>query len=224
MNIPVYIIAYNNLYYVKKMVNQLEKYTKNINIIDNKSTYQELLDYYENEYKYVLIKMPKNCGHIVYLKEFFYQLPEKFIITDPDLELNPELPNNFIAEMDKISEKYKVWKVGFALDISDHDKMFPDKDYLDGYSIYDFESQYWKEEIEKNIYVGGIDTTFCLCNKKYLKNSQYVPALRMAGNFTAKHLPWYIDNWKNFPQSEIDFYDKNNISSTIMKLVKRWIK
>lgn len=221
VDIPIYIIAYNNLYYVKNMVKQLEKYTKNINIIDNKSTYPKLLKYYEEEYKYNLIKMPKNYGYLVYMNELYKELPEKFIITDPDLQLNPKLPMNFISELDRLSEKYKVWKVGFALDISDHEKMFPEKDYVGNKSIYEWESQFWKNKKEENIYIAPIDSTFCLCNKKYYKNNVYNPSIRIAGDYIVKHLPWYIDTWKNYPKDELDYYIKNNNSSTITKYLKK---
>jgi len=222
-DIPIYIIAYNNLYYVKNMIKQLEKYTKNINIIDNNSTYLKLLNYYEDEYNYNLIKMPENYGYLVYLNQLYEILPEKFIITDPDLELNPNLPYNFIDELDIISEKYKIWKVGFAIDIFDNSKIFYEKDYFNNKSIYEHESQFWENKIEENIYVAPIDTTFCLCNKKYYKNDSFTPSLRIAGNYTTKHLPWYIENWKKIPKDEIEFYIKNNNSSTILNIIKKFL-
>ena len=90
--IPIYIIAYNNLFHVKNMVNQLEIYTTNIHIIDNCSTYQPLLDYYATEYKYDLMKMDRNYGHLVIYRPVWVQIPKIFGMTDPDLQLNPDLP------------------------------------------------------------------------------------------------------------------------------------
>lgn len=201
------------------MVNQLEKYTKDIHIIDNASTYPKLLEYYENEYKYDLIRMDKNYGHNVYLDKMYDELPIKFIITDPDLELNKDLPINFIEELDKLSEKYKKWKVGVALDISEKDKIFSNNDYMFGKSIYDFESKYWTNKIGENLYDAQIDTTLCLCNKKYYINLPYSPAIRVSDNYTAKHLPWYKEIWQNYPKDEFEYYKNNNTSSTILKLL-----
>lgn len=220
MTIPIYIIAYNNLYFVRHMVEQLEKYTKDIHIIDNASTFPKLLEYYRTEYKYDLIQMDKNYGSAIHVNGMYSRLPDKFIITDPDLELNKDLPMNFIEELDMLSEKYKMWKVGFALDISDFDKMFQDSDYMFGRSIYDFESQYWTNKVGENLYNAPIDTTFCLCNKKYFGN-QWTPAMRVAGNYTAKHLQWYKETWMNYPRDELDYYNKSNISSIILKFVNR---
>ncbi len=223
MTIPIYIIAYNNLYFVRHIVEQLEKYTKDIHIIDNASTFPKLLEYYRTEYKYDLIQMDKNYGYTVYINQMYNKFPDKFIITDPDLELNKDLPMNFIEELDMLSEKYKMWKVGFALDISEKEKMFQDTDYMFGQSIYNFESQYWTNKIGENLYNAPIDTTFCLCNKKYFGN-QWTPAMRVAGNYTAKHIPWYIETWINYPEDELEFYRKSNSSSTILKFVNRLIK
>lgn len=39
------------------------------------------------------------------------------------------------------------------------------------------------------MYYSDIDTTFCLFNKKYKDGSH----IRIAGDFTMKHLPWYIN-------------------------------
>jgi FkbM family methyltransferase len=38
------------------------------------------------------------------------------------------------------------------------------------------------------MYFSCIDTTFCLFNKNYTE-----PCIRIAGDFTMKHLPWYVD-------------------------------
>ena len=53
--------------------------------------------------------------------------------------------------------------------------------------------KFWNHKINDSnyeLYKADIDTTFCLLNKNY-KNEDRI---RVAGIFTAKHLPWYIDN------------------------------
>ena len=85
-------------------------------------------------------------------------------------------------------------------------------------NIYDWESQFWNNKIiDKNyeLYKANIDTTFCLINNNYINNG--TSNIRIAGEFTAKHLPWYknyiIDN---ISKEEIDIWKKNNISSTLL--------
>ena len=72
------------------------------------------------------------------------------------------------------------------------------------------------ENDEYELYDSNLDTTFCLINNKY-KGVNKCSGIRVAGNFTAKHLPWYKDYSKNnIPQDETDFYKKNNVSSSII--------
>jgi hypothetical protein len=123
--------------------------------------------------------------------EVYNSLPDKFILTDPDLEINEKLPSNFIDDLVEISNKYRCQKTGFALDISDFDKMYQFK-YSGGGTILEWEKGFWVHRIDDDkyeIYWAGIDTTFCLFNKNYGGGH-----IRVAGNFTAKHLPWYTNN------------------------------
>ena len=62
-----------------------------------------------------------------------------------------------------------------------------------GKTIYEHEKQFWINKIEDSsyeLYYEDIDTTFCLINKNHDSNC----TIRIAGNFTAKHLPWYKEN------------------------------
>ena len=64
--IPIYIISYNRLDYIVQTINWLEERGyNNINIIDNNSTYEPLLEYLENV-KYKKYMMKKNWGHTVF--------------------------------------------------------------------------------------------------------------------------------------------------------------
>ena len=60
-------------------------------------------------------------------------------------------------------------------------------------SIKDWESVFWTKRVEDDeyeLYEAGIDTTFALVNKKYPGGK----SIRVAGNFTARHIPWYVKN------------------------------
>lgn len=46
-------------------------------------------------------------------------LPKFFAYTDPDLKFNSNMPSCFIEDFKKITEKYKIFKVGCALSLSD---------------------------------------------------------------------------------------------------------
>ena len=213
-NITCVIIGFNQPTYIKQMVKQIELYTNDIVIIDNNSDFKPLLDYYNNEYKYTLLRIKTNLGHKVYEKSFMDKIVgDVFILTDPDLEFNKKLPNNFIESMVNISNYYQAEKVGFALlydapDIRTDVKAF-------GKSIKDWEKQYWTYKFyyqEYEIWSAAIDTTFCLVNKQN-KGGHY----RIAGDYLCKHLPWHVGFEKQIPKDEFENYLRNNVSTNYWK-------
>ena len=97
-NIPIFIINFNRLSYVKKQVSMLiSKGYNNIHIIDNNSSYTPLLKWYE--YCHVdVIRLKRNYGHKVFWKcDLFekYRI-EFYVITDPDVEPICECPDNLV--------------------------------------------------------------------------------------------------------------------------------
>lgn len=198
-NIPILIISFNNWKYVRNTIQQIEKinreYLDDIIVVDNCSTDKNTLDYLDT-LSVRLIRNSVNAGPWICPwcnVDIYNQMPQKFIVTDPDLEFNENLPTNFVQLLSEISDKYNSNKTGFALDISEPNKLFNSKLYVDGKSIIEWETQFWNHKIEDDnydIYNATIDTTFCLFNK----SADWSKNIRVAGNFTAKHLPWYINN------------------------------
>ena len=216
MTIPIYIIAYNNLTYVKNMISQCQKFTTDIHIIDNCSTYPELLKYYKTEYKYELIRLNYNIGPRQSIIQLYNMLPEKFVVTDPDLEFGTDMPKNFLEQLLKISEKYQQFKVGLALDISEPEKYICKKYNGKEYPV-EWESQYWKRKLDDDqyeLYWADIDTTFALYNKAF-KAKDFFSSIRVAGKFTCKHLPWYKSCHIEVPEDELKWYRIENNASTV---------
>jgi FkbM family methyltransferase len=218
LNITAVIVGYNQLTYIRMMVKQLEKYTNDIVIIDNASTYPQLLRYYDEEYTHTLFRLPQNLGSTVYenkhLLKFF---GEKFILTDPDIELSTNLPENFIQQLIEIADVTHARKVGLALEIPDKDNCREDEFKIG--KIANWEARFWKKRVPtdglsqecKNLelYSAAVDTTFCLVNNRDFN-------IRVAGNFTSKHLPWYKGFEKELQEGELAFLKKGNISSTYL--------
>lgn len=199
MNIPILIICYNNYKYVRNTIEQIrqinEEYLDNIIIIDNCSTHEDTIEYLKTLDIKIIYNSTNNGPWVCpWCNVDIYNLmPNKFILTDADLEFNKNLSRYFIQEMVELSDKYNCGKIGFALDISEPNKLYTSKKYADNKSIYEWESQFWLNRIDDSnyeLYNAEIDTTFCLINKQNFYNSK----IRVAGNFTAKHLPWYIEN------------------------------
>jgi glycosyltransferase involved in cell wall biosynthesis len=152
MNVPVYIICYNNGFYVENTINQLK--LKNIPneliiIINNNSDDQTTIDILNQlSSLHKVINLEKNYGHRVWAESIIFDnLPEYFIVTDPDLEYNKELPDDFINTLYEISVLYSASKVGFALNIDAPD-LFNDP-YIEGMTIKEWESQFWKDPLPK---------------------------------------------------------------------------
>jgi hypothetical protein len=218
--IPIIIIAWNNLTFVKSFLNQIKKFNHPIIILDNNSSYLPLLNFYKiltNDPTIKVIYMDKNYGHLVY-KTFANILPDIFILSDPDLLLNHKMPSDAIKQLLDISNKYKASRVGLALDLSDACN-FIKGDY--GKLVYNIESTYYRKPIEDShyeLYKAPIDTTFCLINKKIESDLQ----IRVGGDFTAKHLPWYHGYLKeNIPKDELKEWIKNNKSSSILDYIDK---
>jgi len=197
MDVPIVVVCYNNYRYVENTLKQIRRincdYYKNIIIMDNCSNDAKTIEYLDSV-DVKVIRNSTNDGAWIRPEtnaEVYHSLPDRFILTDPDLEINEKIPGNFINDLVELSEKYQCGKIGFALDISDYDKMYHFT-YFHGVTIYDWEKQYWTNRINDDkyeLYWAPIDTTFCLVNKKYGGSD-----IRVAGDFTAKHLPWYINN------------------------------
>ena len=197
MNIPIIIVCYNNYKYVNHTLTQLKKinndYYKNIIILNNSSNCVDTINFLKS----VDVKVINNNNNGPWINchtnaHIYHTLPDKFILTDPDLELNENIPSNFIEILSDLSDKYKTNKIGMALSITDFEKMY-DTVYFNGKTIYEHEKQFWINKIEDSsyeLYYADIDTTFCLINKNHYSNC----TIRIAGNFTAKHLPWYKEN------------------------------
>ena len=84
------------------------------------------------------------------------------------------------------------WALGVRLRSSGIDKI----DKALKQEVIDWESQFWKKELEPNVYNAPIDTTFAVY-KPYFKgeiidfNDTYI---RTGFPYTIRHLPWYINS------------------------------
>ncbi|UNP78401.1 hypothetical protein MN033_09585 [Bacillus nitratireducens] len=200
-NIPVIVIAFNNISYLKNMLKQLqEKKVKdeNIWIWDNNSTSLPLLKFYEQvSTKYNLIKNNENYGPRFFTNpKVLSLLPDFFAVSDPDLYFNKKMPDNFLEYLKKITIDLSVFKAGLALDIS-HDPNFNDELRLNNHTVREWEQQFWSFPLSQynnpKIYAAPVDTTFAVYNKKFIDKG-FLNAVRVADDFTCKHLPWYKNN------------------------------
>lgn len=228
-SIPIFIISWNQYTYLKDLVEQLLKYPSlEIYIIDNQSTYEPLVKYLnEIDSRVKVLRQDANHGHKVYEMEHILKFIDglgvtKYIVTDPDLKLNPKMPPNFLDRLAKLSDKYKKNKVGLALDITRNIDLARKLDDTEQ-TIADNERQYWSKPIPNTegyeLYDAPIDTTFALINTDYRKIGELDNSIRVAGDFTCVHRPW-LKNFKDeLIPGEYDFYIGNGNKSTTLN---RW--
>jgi FkbM family methyltransferase len=231
MDIPIIVICYNNYLYVKNTLEQILKinkeYYKNIQILNNKSTCLNTIQFLDNVDVKVIHNVANNGPWVTPINNthIYNSLPNKFILTDPDLKFDENIPNNFIEILSHLSDKYETVKIGLALNISDCEQFYKYNTYMNSQSIYDWELQFWENKIyndEYELYNALIDTTFCLINKNNVSKDY---SIRIAGNFTAKHLPWYINNeiynvYDNYMHYIINIHNFSMTSSQIITYIE----
>jgi hypothetical protein len=219
--LPVIINSYNQPSYLKNIIKKFELNNfHNIIIIDNDSKSPELLEYYDylkSSTNYTVLYYNQNNGpryfHFNYLFNIFDGIPHLF--SDPDLDFDV-LNEDFLSTLLDYSEKYKVFKIGCALEIPNENEIKPDlfymPPYLDGKKIplTEWESQFWKNRIEEEVYLAPIDTTLHLFNPKYFTDRmKFISGIRIARmGFVVKHIPWYKSDF--IKKSERNYYKIND--------------
>jgi len=211
-DIPIVILNKDRLGPTKMLVESLQKrnYT-NIIVIDNKSSYEPLLEWYKKcgaEIYYN--KTSRTCTGSFYYLAFEFGI-EKFIkiimerdyvYTDADTVPIDETPDDFLEDMVEIVNKYQKHKVGMGLKIDD----LPDHFYKKN-EVIKHESVMWGQRGEIKgekmpIYIAATDTTFAVYRKggKPLLG-HHDTGLRTGDPYVCRHVPWYYD-YNNLPDDE----------------------
>lgn len=226
-DIPVIIVSYNNGIYVKNTCDQLEKYNIKPIIIDNNSNDKNTLDTIKvlaDSDKAFVAYSSYNFGHEVgFIEPVYKLLPDVFAYTDPDLQYNNNLPKDFLNTLSYLTIKYSVFKAGFALaldigaemkDTTFHSCHYKPIFFEKTLTIKEFESKYWRNLLqhdELELYASPIDTTFAVYRKRNY-TGDFHSAIRVAGDFSATHLPWYVE-LDLMNDNDRAIYNKNNTSS-----------
>lgn len=189
-DVPIIINNFNRLGYLQKLIESLEiRGYSNIYIIDNNSTYPPLLEYYKS-CPYIVYRLNKNVGFkAIWETDIYEQFKhDYYVYTDSDMEIDKACPNNFMEHFVKILQRYKTaQKVGFGIRIDDIPDSYVNKD-----RVIQWENQYWTNEVEPNLFVANIDTTFALY-RPYCKgeSNPNQKVFRTGSPYLIKHLPWY---------------------------------
>lgn len=219
-SIPIIIISFNQLFYLMKLIEFLQKmeYT-NIVIIDNNSSYKPLLDYFtsiEPSSSITLYRLKENYGHMVFWKNkalFNKYSKGYYVITDADINPDEACPGDFLLHFKNILNKNKeVTKVGFSLRIDD----IPDTNKNKS-TVLKWESKFWENKNACGDFIALTDTTFALYRPKYkykeYEKSVFYHAVRTNVPYIARHGGWYLDN-NNLNEEQLFYFINCNDSSS----------
>jgi glycosyltransferase involved in cell wall biosynthesis len=225
---------------LREMLTSIEDNTESgtyeIILCDNGSTYPKMIEYLSSlESKYCVLYNKANLlfeGFNIGLNKITND--DFFILSDPDIVLNKNIPKNWIDLLKGILMQTKAPKVGMALRVDDVDK--------DTYScLGQWETQtMWSIKMMINgieCYKAPVDTTLAMYRRdtfSYWVNRQpqfhsrdfvvyqeynrkygnMMDCIRVGGNFIAKHCGWYYKQYKE----EMDYYKSvivQKISSSV---------
>jgi hypothetical protein len=201
-DIPLIIVNYNQLTYVRNLANWWRWYSDgDLYVLDNASTYQPLLDYYFQDkelhvQRCLENKAPENLR--AFLDSFVHERYPYYVISDADVSPHPATPPNFLEVLKHAITDMGFHHAGFGLISSDLPAWS-----IDRVNTLRNEASMHTEPVtvtyEGQQYQGfkaPIDTTFAMFTIENggwyapMKIEDWTSSLRI---FDAFHLPWYLD-------------------------------
>ena len=223
LSIPIIIISFNQLFYLKQLVNFLLKRNfTNIVVLDNNSTYDPLLKYFhslKNNKNIKIYMLKKNYGHLAFWKNlniFNKYSKGYYVVTDADIVPMNSVPENFMKKFIQIIDNnYNINKVGFSLFLEDIPETNINKKY-----IMTWERQFWGD-LNNKYFLASIDTTFALYRPRFKRKKarEFLKGIRMNKPYTARHGGWYIDS-ENLSEEQ-QFYSKTSNQSNSWSVNKK---
>lgn len=209
---PVYVNVFNRLTTTRRLCDQIAALDNAVPIIvDNNSTWEPLLEWYK-QCPFEVIRLSENLGHHAPWKCGATARPNDgcYCVTDCDLDLQG-VPSDLIG---RLREPLTSWrnppvKSGVALRIDDLPVWQT--------QVKAWESRFWKSKVDRFRYWAPIDTTLAM----YRSNTPDsiatkvvgVRAVRSAGPYTARHMPWYLDP-ANLDEENANYFATANSSNS----------
>jgi hypothetical protein len=190
-NVPVFIISFNRVSYIREVIHALEGFGfQNLTIVDNASTYEPLLDYLDKS-PHRVVRLSQNFGHLaLWRSERFSKIIDhgKFILNDSDVAPAANCPVDITGMLDEVLERYpRHTKAGLSLRIDDLPDFYAFKD-----QVLAWEKPFWETKLPDGHYEAAIDTTFALYRPGiHCDEDRWWRSIRTAPPYSAVHLPWY---------------------------------
>jgi len=195
--VRVYINNRNYVTWPKKMAEKLAGQGHDVIFYDNASTYEPLLEFYEN-CPYEVVRSKKNAGHrAVWNSGLLDGYKDPYVVTDPDLDID-DIPDDWPEKL-LYGCKIHGYKCGFGLGASGMTN--PEKKAF-------FAGR--KQRFIQDVYFRQlIDTTFAVytCNWPRFK-SDVVGGISTGMPYVARHLPWHLRIPNPAKPTRFDFNDE----------------
>lgn len=212
--IPIYINVYNRLTTTRNLVNQVKRLPDaQPVIIDNDSDYSPLLEWYATN-PCDIVRLKENLGHHAPWISGVIANDDasRYVVTDCDIDIEG-VPTDVLSVLQEpFCWRFgKPIKSGLALRIND---LPPWQD-----AVMRWESRWWMKysRMDRRFYNAAIDTTFAMYEQStpiHLATS-VVNALsvRLAGDYQARHMPWYLD-CENLDEENRHYFATANTSNS----------
>ena len=203
MNVPVFIICRDRLSPLLELLDYLERAgCDDIYLVDNASSYDSLLEYYEQTPHHV-VRLEHNPGPFTLWRDDLLsdlKISGPFVCSDPDVVPIEECPLDAIDYFAEVLERFpRHLKAGFGLKIDDIPDAYPLKQ-----EVLLVERYNWEKRLGPRLYEGFIDTTFALYREP--AEFDFIPAVRTGYPYIARHWTWYLDP-EDLPPDERHYRD-----------------
>ena len=220
-DVPIFINARDRLGVMKRLIDWLcDAGYRKIFVLDNRSTYPPLLDYYaalDGDRRVKIIRLEKNFGYKSLWQSGILErlkISTPYVYTDPDVLPVEDCPKDFLQRLMKILDgNRELRKVGPGLVWEDITFFEKDRMKRNESNFYD------GTRIGDELYFAQVDTTFALYSNVRHYNLRF--SVRTAGELRVYHLPWYFD-YDNLPADEIYYMEHADRSSSTSGQYKNW--
>jgi hypothetical protein len=179
------------------MIDWCQAHGLDLIVVDNHSDYPPLLAYYHSK-PCQIIYLPENYGHTVMWQGVVKLPEERFIITDPDLDMSG-VPDDFLTVMHHGLDRYlHAAKCGLSLEISD----LPDSE--EGRFIRNIEGVFWTKPLDPLYFDAITDTTFAMYRGGVMEYT--LSGIGTNRPYTARHYSWYYTDFNLIPEDEQHYY------------------
>lgn len=177
-----------------------------IRIIDNKSSYPPLLEYYKT-CPVKVIKLTGNYGSTaLWDNEIHKGLDTYYVLTDADVVPVEDCPKDLVRLMIELYEElpklgHRCEKIGPGIRIDNLPIHYDKRN-----EVVAHESRFFTDVVYKGAYQAPIDTTFALYSAKSAFTRPNSAQYRLSAPYIVEHKPWYSNS--KHPSEEEKYYAK----------------